>query len=187
MKTGSFWLFGFVMFVCGSGDFLVSVHLVPWVTDHGISATTGGNMLAWFGLLSLGGILVAGPASDLVGNKIPAALTFVLRVLLFLLVLKYQGLIPFYFFSLAFGFTFLVTAPLTVTLAGRLYGFSHLGVISGFIATVHHVGGGLWAYLGGVIFDETGSYDLAFVISAMMAFGAFICTLLIKEVRHQPV
>jgi MFS family permease len=186
MKTYSFWLFVVVMFVCGSGDFMVTTHLVPLVTDHGISTTTGGHMLAWFGLLSLGGILVAGPASDLIGDKIPIALTFVLRVLLFLLVLKYQGLVAFYVFSLAFGFTFLVTAPLTPTLAGRLYGFSHVGVISGFITTIHHFGGGLWAYFAGVIFDHTGSYDLVFFLSAIMAFVAVVCALLIKQVRHEP-
>jgi predicted MFS family arabinose efflux permease len=174
------------MLVCGSGDFMVTTHLVPLVTDHGISTTTGGHMLAWFGLLSLGGILVAGPASDLIGDKIPIALTFVLRVFLFLLILKYQGLVSFYVFSLAFGFTFLVTAPLTPTLAGRLYGFSHVGVISGFITTIHHFGGGLWAYFAGVIFDHTGNYELVFVLSAIMAFTAAVCALLIKEVRHQP-
>ncbi len=186
MKTPSLWLFAFAMFVCGSGDFLVTTHLIPLVTDHGISATTGGNMLAWFGLLSLGGILIAGPASDLIGNRIPIAFTFALRVLLFLLILKYQGMIPFYFFSLGFGFSFLVTAPLSATLAGRLYGFSHVGAISGFVHTIHHVGGGLWAYLGGVIFDQTGSYATVFAVSAFMAFMAVICTLLIKETRHQP-
>jgi MFS family permease len=186
MKTYSFWLFVVVMFVCGSGDFMVTTHLVPLVTDHGISTTTGGHMLAWFGLLSLGGILVAGPASDLIGDKIPIALTFFLRVFLFLLILKYQGLVSFYVFSLAFGFTFLVTAPLTPTLVGRLYGFSHVGVISGFITTIHHFGGGLWAYLAGVFFDHTGNYDLVFLLSAVMAFVAAVCALLIKQVRHRP-
>jgi MFS family permease len=186
MKTRSLWLFSFFMFVCGSGDFLVSTHLIALVTDYGVSATTGGNMLAWFGLLSLGGILVAGPASDLIGNRIPIALTFALRVVLFLLILKYQGVISFYVFSLGFGFSFLVTAPLSATLAGRLYGFSHVGAIAGFVHTLHHVGGGLWAYFGGVIFDRTGSYDLAFAISAIMAFMAVVCTLLIKETSHQP-
>lgn len=46
MGTYSFWLFLIVMFVCGSGDFLVAAHLIPFVTDDGISAVTAGNMLA---------------------------------------------------------------------------------------------------------------------------------------------
>lgn len=112
MRTGSFWFFTLMMFICGGGDFLVSTHLVPFVTDHGISFTTASNMLAWSGLMSLVGILIAGPASDLIGNKIPIALTFLLRFLSFILILHDQSLTSSYIFALTFGFTFLITAPL---------------------------------------------------------------------------
>jgi MFS family permease len=185
MRTYSFWLFLIVMFVCGSGDFLVTTHLIPLVTDYDISPTTAGNMLAWYGLMSLAGVLVAGPASDLIGNKIPIALTFLMRFVLFLLILRYQNLASFYIFALAFGFTHLITAPLTPTLMGRLYGFSHVGLLSGFITTIHHLGGGFWAYAGGLIFDKTGSYQLAFILSAIMALGAVFSSIFIKEERHQ--
>ncbi len=184
MRTRSFWFFLIVMFICGTGDFLVTTHLIPFVTDYGISPTTAGNMLAWYGLMSLAGIMVAGPVSDLMGNKIPIALTFLLRSLSFLLILKYQNPASFYVFALTFGFTHLITAPLTPTLIGRLYGFSHVGLISGFITTVHHSGGGFWAYMGGLVFDQTGSYRLVFILSATMAFIAFCCTILIIEKRH---
>jgi MFS family permease len=187
MRTFSYWLYFVVMFICGSGDFLVATHLIPLVTDHGISATTAGNMLAWYGLMSLGGILIAGPASDLIGTRIPIACTFVLRVFLFLMILKYQNLVSFYILALAFGFTHLVTAPLTPILLGRLYGFSHIGLLSGFIFTIHYLAGGFWAYVGGLIFDHTGTYRLAFILSAIMALIAFFGTLLIKEKRHHVV
>lgn len=185
MGTTSFWLFLPVMFVCGSGDFLVAAHLVPMVTDFNISATVAANMLAWVGLLSMGGILIAGPVSDLIGNRIPMALTFALRLVLFILIISHQSLVSFYIFAAAFGFTFLITAPLTTTLVGKLYGYSHVGLISGFITMVHHLGGGFWAYMGGVIFDKTGSYQWSFIISAVMAGMAVILTLLIKEKRYQ--
>ena len=184
MRTGSFWLFAVAMFVCGAGDFMLTTHLVPMVTDHGIATSTAVAMLAWFGLLSLGGILLAGPASDLIGNRIPMAAAFGLRVVLFALVFKYQNLASFWALSLGFGFTFLVTAPLTTTLLGRLYGFGSIGFLGGFITTVRHVGGGLWAYLGGAIYDRTGGYTLAFAISAGASIVALVCTLLIKEARH---
>jgi MFS family permease len=187
MRTYSFWLYFVVMFICGSGDFLVATHLIPLVTDHGISATTAGNMLAWYGLMSLGGILIAGPASDLIGTRIPIAITFVMRVFLFLMILKYQNLVSFYVLALAFGFTHLVTAPLTPILLGRLYGFSHIGLLSGVIFTIHYLAGGFWAYVGGLIFDHTGTYQLAFILSAIMAVVAFFGTILIKEKRHQVV
>ncbi|NQT56524.1 MAG: MFS transporter [Desulfobacteraceae bacterium] len=186
MRTYSFWLFVFVMFVCGSGDFLVSTHLIPFLTDHDISPLTAGNMLAWYGLVSLAGLLIAGPATDLIGNKIPVTLTFTLRFLLFLLILRYQNLITFYIFSLSFGFTFLITAPIATTLTARLYGLTHVGILTGFISTIHHLGGGIWAYVGGLIFDKTGSYRLVFILSAIMALMAVFCSILIREKRHKP-
>jgi MFS family permease len=184
MKTYSFWLFLAFMFVCGGGDFLVATHLVPFVTDYGVSPTTAANMLAFYGLMSLGGILVAGPASDLIGNKIPIAATFVLRLLLFAMIIKYRNPISFYIFAGGFGFTWYITAPLTTTLAGRLYGFAHVGLISGFITTIHHLGGGFWAYMGGLLFDKTGSYHITFVFSAILVVIALLCTVAVKEKRH---
>jgi len=184
MHTSSFWLFLIAMFICGSGDFLVTTHLIPFVTDHGISATTAGTMLGGFGLMSLGGILLSGPASDLIGNKIPLIASFLIRFLLFILILRYQNQTSFYLFSLTFGFTFLIAAPILTTLLGKLYGFSHIGLISGVINMVHHLGGGFWAFMGGWIFDQTGSYQLSFILSAGMALIALFCCMFIREKRY---
>ncbi len=186
MGTRSLWLFTVVMFVCGAADFLITTHLVAMVTDYGVTPAQGADMLAWLGLLSLGGILVAGPAADALGNKLPIALTFLFRILLFGLLYFLKNPISFWIFSLGFGFTFLVTAPLTTTLMARLYGVGHLGFISGFITMAHTFGGGFWAYLGGVVFDRTGDYDLALAISAGLAALALLCTALIREERHLP-
>jgi len=184
VKTSSFWFFLITMFVCGSGDFLVTTHLIPLATDHGIHPAKAGNMLAWVGLTSLIGVLLAGPASDLIGNKFPIAVAFLLRFIAFLLILTHQSETSFYLFSIIFGLTYLVTGPLTTTLLGRLYGFTHIGLLSGFVMTVHHIGGGFWAYIGGLIFDQTGSYQLAFIFSTIMAFIALLCSILIRERRH---
>jgi predicted MFS family arabinose efflux permease len=184
MRTRSLWLFTVIMFICGSADFLVTTHLVAMVTDYGVSPEVGASMLAWLGLLSLGGILLAGPAADAIGNKIPIAITFAFRIALFAILFSFKGAASFWVFALGFGFTLTVTAPLTPTLLGRLYGVTHLGFISGFITMIHTFGGGLWTYVGGVIFDRTGDYDLVLITSAGMAALGLVCTLLIREERH---
>jgi MFS family permease len=184
MRTRSLWLFTVVMFICGSADFLVTTHLVAMVTDYGVSPEAGANMLAWLGLLSLGGVLLAGPAADAIGNKTPIAATFAFRIVLLALLFSFKGPASFWVFSLGFGFTLLVTAPLTTTLLGRLYGVTHLGLLTGFITMAHTLGGGVWAYAAGTIFDRTGDYDLALLISVGMAVLALVCTLLIREQRH---
>ena len=119
MRTRSLWLFTFVMFVCGGADYLVTTHLVAMVTDYGISDEAGANMLAWLGLLSLGGILIAGPAADAIGNKIPIAATFAFRILLFAMLFSFKGEVPFWIFALGFGLTLAVTAPLSPDAAWR--------------------------------------------------------------------
>ena len=185
MGTSSFWIFTLVMFICGGGDYFATTHLIPLATDYGISPITAGNMLGLYGLMSLAGILIAGPSADLIGNKIPIIITFVIRVLLYLMVLKYKGVAALYVFALAFGFTHLITAPLTPMLIGKLYGVMHLGVLTGFINTSHFVGAGFWAYMGGLIYDKTGSYQLAFVLLAVMALVACVSMFFLQEKRHE--
>ncbi len=186
MRTPSLWLFTIAMFVCGGGDYFVMTHLVAMVTDYGVSTGVAAQMLAWTGLLGLAGILLAGPVSDAIGNKIPIAVTFALRVILFVVVLEFKGTVPFWVFALGMGFTLPITAPLVPTLVSALYGVGSIGLISGFITTAHMVGGGLLSYIGGVVFDKTGDYDVALIISAVLSGVAVLCTLLIREHRHEP-
>jgi MFS family permease len=184
LRTRSYWLFMIVMFVCGSHDFFVTTHLIPFATDHGVSAVTASNMLAWYGLMGLAGILISGPVADRIGVKVPVALTFMLRVLIFLLILKYTNVRSIYTFALATGFTALITAPLNPVLIVRLYGLSHVGLLAGVITTVHHLGGGCWAFAGGLIFDYTGGYRSIFMLSVATSALAVLCTVLIREKRR---
>lgn len=186
LRTRSLWMYTIIMFICGGGDYLLMTHLVPMVTDYGISTQVGADMLAWAGLLSLAGVLLTGPAADAVGNKLPIALTFAFRVALFVMLMLLKGAVPFWIYALGIGFTFVITAVLTTTLVAALYGVKHLGFISGFITTVHMVGGGLWSWLGGLVFDATGDYDIALLVSAIASGVAVVCTLLIRDRRHLP-
>jgi MFS family permease len=182
--TRSFWLFLGTMFICGSGDYFATTHFINIATDYGVSSLTAGKMMGWYGLMSLAGMLLTGPAADRIGSKIPIIVTFMLRFALYLFILKYKSVGSLYVFALLFGFTQLITAPLAPMLMGRLYGFGHIGIITGAVNTVHFLGGGFWPYVTSVIFDRTGSYQLAFVLSAVMALTAVVCSSFIVEKRH---
>ena len=184
MGTSSFWIFALVMFICGGGDYVAATHLIPLATDYGVSAMTAGWMLSLYGFMSLAGILIAGPAADVIGNKIIIVITFIMRIFLFAMLLKYKSVASLYVFALAFGFTHLITAPLTPMLIAKLYGVMHLGILTGFINTAHFLGAAFWPYVAGLIFDKTGSYRLAFVLLTIMAFVAAVGMLFVKEKRH---
>jgi MFS family permease len=186
MATRSFWLFLVTMFVCGSGDYLATSHFINFATDNGVSPMTAGRMMGWYGLLSFAGILVVGPAADRIGSKVPIVLTFVLRFLLYLFILRYKNVPSLYTFALLFGFTHLITAPLTPMLIGRLYGFRQIGLLTGVVNTVHFFGGGIFTYVTGLIFDRTGSYQMAFIAAAVLAAIAAVCSAFIIQRRHVP-
>lgn len=183
-RTRSFWLFAVTMVLCGSGDYLVTTHFINFATDQGVSPLTAGNMMGWFGLLSMAGVLLVSPAADRFGSRAPILLTFLLRALLLIFILFSTSVVSMYIFTLLFGFTLMITAPLTPMLLGRLYGFGKIGILTGAINTVHFLGAGVWPYFAGLIFDLTGSYRLAFLLSAVMAVIAALCSYFIVEKRH---
>jgi MFS family permease len=186
MATRSFWLFVVAMFVCGGGDYFAVTHLIAMATDQGITAITAGNMLAWYGGMSLVGILIAAPSADWIGNKTPIVVTFIMRVFLYLLLFRYKTTGAFYVFALGFGFTHLITAPLIPMLIIKIYGSTHLGLLTGFVNTVHYVGAATWPLLAGMLFDKTGNYQLTLIFSAIAAAIAVLCSLFIVEKRHHP-
>ena len=186
MATRSYWLFLVAMFICGGGDFFAVTHLIAMATDHGIAAITAGNMLAWYGAMSLVGILIAAPSADRIGNKTPMAVTFIIRVFLYLLLFRYKTVGAFYVFAFGFGFTHLITAPLIPMLIIKIFGSSHLGLLTGFANTVHYVGAATWPLLAGMLFDRTGNYQLTLIFSAIAAAIAVLCSLFIAETRHYP-
>ena len=82
-------------------------------------------------------------------------------------------------FAAAMGLFWLSTVPLTTGLVGQMYGVRHLGLLGGVIFFGHQIGSFLGAWLGGRIFDATGSYDWAWIM--VIAFGAF------AAVMHVPI
>lgn len=169
-RTRQFWMLILVYAICGFGDFFVSTHVVAFAQDRGIAALPAGNLLALMGLTGLLGVVVAGYFSDKTGPVWPTAICFAARAAVFALVMVDQSPVSVAVFALVFGITFLVTAPLTVVFVRDAFGTKNLGALSGLITMVHHICGGIGAYMGATIFDGTGRYDMAFVI--MFVFSA---------------
>jgi predicted MFS family arabinose efflux permease len=180
-RTRQFWLLMLVYAICGFGDFFVATHVVAFAQDRGMEPYLAGNLLALMGLTGLLGVVTAGYFSDRTGPIWPAALCFLARALVFAWVLIDQSLVSVAVFALVFGVTFLVTAPLTVIFVRDAFGTRHLGAISGLITMVHHICGGIGAYLGAAIFDESGRYDTAFVVMFIFCAAAAALTLALRQ------
>jgi len=171
----------FIYAICGFQDFFVATHVVAFAQDQGLGTVLAGNLLAWMGLMGLVGVLLSGMLADAFGAKNPTLLCFLLRVVIFAFILFFQDTVAVAIFALLYGFTFLVTAPLTVVFAGLIFGQSRLGLVAGSISMVHQVSGGLGALAGALIFDQWGSYDRGFVVLLVMSLAAVPVTLMVRE------
>lgn len=182
-RTRQFWLLIGVYAICGFGDFFVSTHVVAFAQDRGVSAFLAGDLLALMGLTGLIGVVAAGAMSDRSGPRWPAALSFIARAAVFALVMVDQSPVSVTIFALVFGLTFLMTAPLTVVFVVESFGSRHLGALTGLITMVHHMCGGLGAYLGAASFDVTGNYDAAFAVMLTVSSAAAVLSLMLREPR----
>ena len=172
VASGQFWLLVVLYAVCGFQDFFMATHVVAFALDSGIGTVLAGNILALMGLMGLVGVLCAGLLCDFLGAQRPLLMCFVMRIGIFALIIAVQNTPVIVVFSLLYGFTFLMTAPLTVIFSREIFGPLRLGTVSGTISMVHQMFGGLGALVGALMFDHWGAYDGAFVLMLGLSIGA---------------
>ena len=181
LTSGQLWLLGGIYAICGFQDFFVATHVVAFSLDIGIGTVLAGNLLALMGLMGLLGVLTAGFLADRMGPGRPTLLCFVMRIGIFALVVWSQAHPAVMVFALLYGFTFLMTAPLTVIFSGNIFGSARLGRVSGTISGIHQISGGLGALVGALSFDIWGSYDRAFLLMLALSVLATVGTLLVRD------
>ena len=181
LASRDFWFVTAMYAVCGFQDFFVATHIVAFAQDKGIGEFLAGNILAFMGLAGLVGVLLSGVLADKYGASRPTLICFIIRIGVFAYILFIDDTISIAAAALAYGFTFTMTAPLTVVFAGNIFGVARLGSVSGLINMVHQIAGGLGALVGAVIFDATGSYYGAFVLMFVLSILAAVATAMIRE------
>ncbi len=181
LMSRDFWMLITLYAVCGAQDFFVATHIVAFAQDQGVSQVFAGNILAFMGLAALLGVLLSGALADRVGATAPTMICFLIRIALFAFIPFVQTPVSIAAFALIYGFTFTMTAPLTVVFAGNIFGTTRLGSVSGLINMSHQIAGGLGAVIGAVIFDSTGSYDGAFFLMLGLTVVAAVSTHLVRE------
>ena len=181
LASGQFWLLLILYAICGFQDFFMATHIVAFAQDSGVGTALAGNILALMGLMGLVGVLGAGVLCDALGAQRPTLLCFVMRIGIFGLIIAVQNTPVIVVFALLYGFTFLMTAPLTVIFSREIFGPVRLGTVSGTISMVHQIFGGLGALVGALIYDYRGSYDGAFVLMLALSLGATVMCPFLKR------
>jgi predicted MFS family arabinose efflux permease len=172
--------------VCGFHVAFIATHLPGVVAACQLPPSVGAWALAVIGLFNIVGSFAMGWAVGRWRMKSLLALVYATRavaVLLFMLAPKTETVVLA--FSAVIGLTFLSTVPPTAGLVAKLFGPARMATLFGMVMLAHQIGGFLGAYLGGKAFQWTGSYDWMWYADMLLAVGAAIVNLPIREARLQ--
>ncbi len=178
----SFGLLAAGFFVCGFHIAFVQTHLPAIVARAGLAPGVGAAALAIVGAFNVIGSYGIGRLADRVPKHYVLAGIYGLRsIVILLFALTPVSAISVIAFSAAMGMLWLSTVAPTSGIIAEKFGTQWLSALFGVAFLSHQIGGFLGAWLGGVIVDRTGSYDLMWVISIAVAVGAALINLPIDE------
>ena len=178
----SFLLLTAGFFVCGFHVAFIATHLPGVVALCGSPPAVGAWSLSLIGLFNIAGSFASGWAIGRWRMKSVLSLLYAARALAVLgFVLAPKTTTTFLVFAVVLGLTYLSTVPPTVGLVGKLHGIRYVATLFGIVMLSHQVGGFLGASLGGYLFERTGSYDWLWYIDIMLAVGAALIHLPIRE------
>ena len=179
---GSYRLLVIGFFVCGFHLAFINVHMPAYLVQCGLSPDVGSWSIAIIGLFNIAGSLSAG----YLGGKLPKQL--LLSAIYFLRAVAIAGFVFFpvtpltaYIFAAAIGFLWLSTVPLTAGLVSLFFGPRYMGMLYGVAFMSHQIGSFVGVWLGGYVYDATGSYSLVWYLGILLGLASAAINLPIKE------
>jgi MFS family permease len=180
-----FWLLAFGFFVCGFQVVFIGIHLPAYLVDQHLPAKVGTTVLALIGLFNIFGTYIAGWLGGRMSKpRLLTALYLLRAVVIVLFLWAPLTETTAYLFGVAMGLLWLSTVPLTNGTVATLFGVRNLSMLGGIVFLFHQLGAFLGGWLGGVVYDHTGSYDLIWQVSVVLSL---VAAALNWPVRERPV
>jgi len=169
-------------FVCGFQLAFIGVHMPSYLKDRGLTPGVATTALALIGLFNVFGTYVAGSLGGRFPKRYLLSTIYALRSLA-IVAFVLAPLTPWsvYLFASAMGFLWLSTVPLTNGIVAEIFGVRYLSMLGGFVFLSHQVGSFLGVWLGGRLYDATGSYDVVWWIAIALGVFAALVNLPIRE------
>ena len=185
VHTWQFWVVVAMFFCLGFCLFTILVHIVPHVTDLGISAASAANVLAIIGGAGIIGNIVLGGAGDRIGNRLVCLIGFILMVADLFWLVSVTEVWMFYLFAAILSFAIGGCTTAESPLVAALFGLKSHGLILGMVSFGFTIGGAVGPFLTGYIFDVTGSYRAAFLVCAAIGIVGLILTALLRPITGE--
>ncbi|RZL06367.1 MAG: MFS transporter [Rubrivivax sp.] len=173
-------------FVCGFQVVFIGVHMPSYLKDKGLSPEVASYALALIGLFNVFGTYIAGTLGERLQKKnILAFIYFARSVVIVLFLVIPLSPLTVYLFAATMGLLWLSTVPPTNAVVAQIFGVAHLSMLGGFVFFSHQIGSFLGVWLGGYLYDRTGSYDIVWYISIALGVFAGLVNLPVREAPIQ--
>lgn len=180
-----FWLLALGFFVCGFQVVFIGVHLPAYLVDQHLPALVGTTVLALVGLFNIFGTYIAGWLGGRMSKpRLLSALYLARAVVIVVFLMTPLTVWSAYAFGVAMGLLWLSTVPLTNGTVATLFGVRNLSMLGGIVFLFHQLGAFLGGWMGGYLYDHTGSYDLVWQIAVLLSL---LAAALNWPVRELPV
>ncbi|MEO7549072.1 MAG: MFS transporter [Ramlibacter sp.] len=188
-KYPSFQLLMAGYFVCGFQVVFIGVHMPSYLKDKGLSPQVASYALALIGLFNVFGTYIAGSLGQKLAKRKILATIYLGRAAA-IAVFLWAPLSPtsVYIFASVMGLLWLSTVPPTNATVAQIFGVAHLSMLGGFVFFSHQIGSFMGVWLGGYLYDRTGSYDVVWYIAIVLGVFAALVNLPVKEAQiHRPL
>ncbi|MCX7347759.1 MAG: MFS transporter [Alphaproteobacteria bacterium] len=182
---GSYLLLVAGFFVCGFQLAFITVHLPPYLAEHGISKEFAGLAIGAIGLFNVVGSYVSGIIGGRGEKRIPLSIIYLLRsISIAAFILLPITPLTTIIFTASMGLLWLSTVPLTMGLVTVMFGTRYMATLYGFVFLSHQIGSFLGVWLGGRLYDQLGSYGPVWWMGVALGIFAAIVNLPIREQRN---
>jgi len=169
-------------FVCGFHVAFITVHFPAYIKDIGLDPAVAGYAIALIGLFNIVGSFLSGMAGQRWSKKYGLSFIYLARaVVITLFIFMPSSAFAVYFFAATMGVLWLSTVPLTTGIVAQIFGIRYLATLFGIVFFSHQVGSFLGVWLGGRIFDATGSYEPMWWAGVVLGIAASVVHLPIDE------
>ncbi|MEM7502543.1 MAG: MFS transporter [Pseudomonadota bacterium] len=182
LKHRGYLLLTIGFFVCGFHVAFITVHFPSYVSDLGLPAHVGALSLSLIGLFNILGAFLSGVAGARFSKKLGLATIYAVRALVItLLMLAPKTPTTIYLFAACMGVLWLSTVPLTSGIVAQVFGVRYMATLFGIVFFSHQLGSFSGIWLGGFLYDRTGSYDIVWWSGVALSIAAMLIHLPIDE------
>jgi predicted MFS family arabinose efflux permease len=169
-------------FVCGFQVVFIGVHMPSYLKDHGMAPEVATTALALIGLFNVVGTYAAGALGQRLAKRHILSAIYLARSVVIVAFLA-APLTPtsVYLFAAVMGVLWLSTVPPTNAVVAQIFGVQYLSMLGGFVFLSHQIGSFLGVWLGGLLYDRTGSYDIVWGIAVALGVFAALVNLPVRE------